>query len=344
MNDATVAGVSTIEEAASRILQMDEPPQEELPSEEPVEAEAQAEAEPEEEVEVKAETDSEESSEQDLSELIDFLSDKESWDSITIPTKIDGKEGKATLSELVREYQVGKFADRKAESLANKEKELEAKVQQRESEFSQKLEQAKGLISSLEQQYLAEFQQIDWNALREQDPAEFSARRQELLERQARLEAARDGIAQQQQQAYFENMRKHLEAQHKLIPELIPEWSDNDVATKEREELGKYLESQGVPREVIYGKADAHGNIIHPGISDAITIKLARKAWLYDKGAEQVEVTKKKVRSVPKVTRPGKPTTKADIDKDAFKKRRSQLKKSGKVEDAASLIYDILGG
>jgi len=348
MNDATVAGVSTIEEAASRILQMDEPPQEELPSEEPV-AEVEEETESVEAAEEAEETEQVEPETEDglseLDELNAYLNEaKESWENIRIPTKVNGKEGQATLSELVRAYQIDKSVDQKAESLATARKEFEAERQRITTEHSQQLEQAKGLINTLEQQYLAEFQQVDWQALREQDPAEFSARRQELLERQSRLEAARDGITKQQYQSYMENMQKHLEEQQKLIPELIPEWSDESVAKQEREELGKYLESEGMPREAIYGKLDNNGNLVSPGIADALAIKIARKAMLYDKGAKQVDVTKKKVRSVPKVTRPGKPATKTDIANDALKKKRSQLKKSGKVEDAASLIYDILGG
>lgn len=344
MIDAIPQDVSlTVASAAEKILAMDEPPQEELSEDESETIEA-----PEtEEVEDSSEEESEETSEESasLSELVEYLAEnKDIYDDVKIPTKVNGKEGVATLSELVRAYQIGQSNDQKADSLASERQAFEAQKQDALSQTNQQLEQAKGLSQMLEQKFLEEFNQINWQELRETDPAEFSAKRQDFTERHGQLQQARQHITTTQQSQMRDAYREHLAKESKRLPELVPEWADETTAKQEKVELRNYLLSMNIPAEQIDGKVDANGNIVAPGLSDAHAIAIARKAMLYDRSQQNVSVTKKKVKKLPKVLKSGKTTTKSEIDHAAQKKKRDRLRQTGRPEDAASLIFDKLFG
>lgn len=341
----------TVAEAANILLKMGEP--EEAKPEEQTESQPEAvetsEETPTEEEEVLESTPEEETVDEsaDFSELNEWLSDpdsREQFENLKIKTKVNGVEGEATLADLVKSFQIGENVEQLADGLKSRRREFEEEKTQALNTLNTQLTQAASLVDQLEKSFLSDFEKVNWEELRTTDPAEFSARRQEMLERQQGIQNTKASIVQTQQGNIREQLNVKMAEEAKRLPEIIPAWTDNETAAKEKAQIRDYLFKQGFSQGEIDGATDQSGNIISTGIVDARAIALARKAMLFDQGQSQVEVTKKKVRKVPKIAKPGKPQGKQDVKTQALKDKRKRLKKSGRLDDAASLIHDTMFG
>ena len=342
----------TVEDAAAKILSLTTPDQEEV-------IEESAEATPEEtteeiveeteesEVEASEEDEAEETEEPDdeLTEVKEWLIEsKDKYDDLQVMTKFNGTETPVPISELVKSYQLNQNAEHRADSLKVEREEFKSEKEKILAETNQQLNHASELVSVLEQSFLADFNKVNWEELRENDPGEFSAKRQDLLERQQGIQSIKAGIGGKQREIFKKEFEAKIRAEQKRLPEVIPEWSDSKVASTESKEIRDYLLSQGLTPDEIDGATDAQGNIVSLGIVDSRAIMLARKAMLFDKGQKKVEVAKKKVRNVPKVIKAGKPREKAEINAEKSAKQFSRLKKTGKLDDAASLLMERMFG
>jgi hypothetical protein len=170
----------------------------------------------------------------------------------------------------------------------------------------------------------------DFDRMYDEDPIE--ANRAERLfrkkqeERQAKLQA----IAQEQQRVELANaeeqnqhMRGLIQQEVGRLPDVIPEWKDESTAAKQREELRNYLIDQGVAEEEL-------GALVR-----ADHIKVLRKAMLYDQGQRRVSKAKKQGRQTGTVKAGSRPTSKT-------KAARQRFAKSGRLDDAAALIEQLL--
>ena len=175
----------------------------------------------------------------------------------------------------------------------------------------------------------------DFDRMYDEDPIE--ANRAERLfrkkqeERQAKLQA----IAQEQQRVELANaeeqnqhMRGLIQQEVGRLPDVIPEWKDESTAAKQREELRNYLIDQGVAEEEL-------GALVR-----ADHIKVLRKAMLYDQGQRRVSKAKKQGRQTGTVKAGSRPTSKPSARKT--KAARQRFAKSGRLDDAAALIEQLL--
>lgn len=342
---------TTIEEAAEKILNLSKPEESEVTSDEVTNEEVAPEETPSEEVQASEETTEEvieAQEEPEVTEDNEFVTDLNEWltsgqfDGVEVPVKINGTEGKTSLADLVKDYQIYQSSEERLNALKEDKSKFLQEKEQLLSNLNAQLTQASELTQTLEKQFVDEFNSIDWKELRETDPAEFSAKRQELLERQEQVNGIKQGIYQKQQEAIRDQMQKTMQEQSVRIKDLIPEWSDDSVAQQEKSSIREYLINSGFNPVEVDGAVDANGNIQSVGIVDARAIALARKAMLYDQGSKKLDIVKKKVVKVPKVAKPGKPQVKEDEKTELLNKQKSRLRKSGKMEDAANLISQLL--
>lgn len=340
----------TLEQAAAKLM----PEPEEQP-EVAEQASDEPQSEPSEEVETTVEASEEvveESTEEPvedetvefITDLNDWIRDKSHYGEIKIPTKVNGQEGEATLSDLIADYQIKQASEERLNSLKAEKAEFESERVKQQEVFNNQLTQATELVNLLEKQFLADVENINWEELRETDPAEYSARRQDLQEKQQQLLQAKESIQTEQQTKVMENYQTLLAKESQALMETFPSWADEAVAKQQKTEIRDFLLTSGFTPQEIDGAVDDRGNLQAMGIIDHRAINLAYKAMLYDRGMQKADVAKKKVMKVPKVAKPGAPKGKSDEDVEKQKKLRGKLKKSGKVEDAAALIRDRMFG
>ena len=251
-------------------------------------------------------------------------------------TKVDGAESQVSLAEIVKSYQLEGHLTRKSQELAEKAKAFEAEREKQTSDLQNRLLEANQLIGHFEQQFMAEFNSVNWPELRQTDPAEFAAKKQEYNERWNQLQSHRQQVISNAQKVHQENQQKAQEKfqeilrteEEKLLSK-FPDWKDPEKAKVGKKEVGEYLTSYGFKPEEI------------SQIYDHRQVDIVRKAMLYDKMSTKTDVAKKKVAVLPKVL---KPSANKDPKRDALVEGMKRLEKSGRIEDAAAVLKLRLKG
>lgn len=254
---------------------------------------------------------------------------------IRLRAKVDGEVSEVDLAQLRKSYQLEGHLNKRSMEIAELRKAQEAQWQQTQTQLGQQIHYAAELTQTLEQRLAQEISAIDWNELRQSDPAEYAARRQEMQERQqeiatikgnlsARVQAHQSELQQKQQSQMSEILQREGEA----LTAVIPEWKDAAKATAGRAELRSYLNGQGFNDEEL------------GSVYDHRVVLLSRKAMLYDQMSKQADTAKKKVVSLPKLVKPGTATSRAESDTEARKQKLNRLARSGSIDDAAALFFD----
>ncbi len=163
---------------------------------------------------------------------------------------------------------------------------------------------------------------IDWEALKQSDPVNYSIKREEYRERQdalARAQAEQSHIMQAQ-------MVEHLKVEQEKLIETIPEWKDNNVAEKEKKEVVTFAKRFGFSDQELQNATDHRA------------INVLRKAMLYDKLANSKGTIKKKVNKAPRMVKGGRPVTKSEVSQRREQELLNKLNKSGNREDAINYM------
>lgn len=273
----------------------------------------------------------------ELAEVIDV--DLETLYKLKIPaTDPRGQRTEVSIGEVKDKLQDFLRVQEERQAFEIQRQTFETERQQAEQILVQRLQEADQFLSAFETQLNAEEQQIDWNSLRTNNPAEYSALKAEFADRKEALRQHRTQMtakaSQAQEQAFLEQkqaMEQRLLQEHKLLLQALPEWTDEKKASTEREQLKSYLKSEGFSDQDI-GTAADHRLIV-----------MARKAMLFDQGTKKADVAKKKVKSLPKRVKPtSNSKSKVDVETEKQKKMRRSLRKTGKVQDAAALLKSRL--
>lgn len=264
-----------------------------------------------------------------------FELDEDAIKAIKVKTKVDGKEGEATLKDVIKNFQLDKALTERAETLAHMRKEYEQRFQQWEHQYAEKMQFADAFTGIMENSLKQQVANVDWKQLREDDPAEYAARRQEFMERIGELEALKAKVQNQRQidaQRLYEQqnlaVRAAIEENVKRLPELIPEFKDRETMRAEMEELKQYLRSNAYKDEEI------------DSVYDARAIAVARKAMLYDKLVAKGLKKQAESKPKPKFVKPSARPIKEAVNQDKRLQKIRQLKRTGSVHDLAALILD----
>lgn len=326
-------------------------PQPEQPVQEVKEVEAVPETEVEEEA--KAESEAEESKQEDqddantevvetqleLSQFAEILGLDESKididddGTVYAKIKVDGEEGRAKFTDLVKSYQLEGHLTKKSMELSEAKKAADAMRAEFEAQKQSQLSQIETMTRVLYQDLHNEASAIDWNELRVTDPGEYAAKVTEFQQREARLQQAAQQIESERSQAMQgqqQALREHLRNEDQKLMSAIEGWSDMTKAQKELGEIYSYLgNAYGFDQSDLVGKYDNAGNIVKPGVTDHRLVLLARKAMLYDNLQKSKPAVTKKVVTAPKIVRAGTPPSKGERELSSINKLKAQIKKSG---------------
>lgn len=256
-----------------------------------------------------------------------------SFDILAATVEVDGEE--ITVEELKRGNLRHRDYTRKTQELAEARREMAAQYEEIERERAQYAQMLPALQERLQQPVE---QEPDWDTLYDTDPtmaakAERQWRKQQE-ERATQLEAVQ---AERQRMAHLEQQRvdqmqaQYFEQQRQILPEIIPEWRDTSVASKEAKDIRSFLLTEGFTEQDVNG------------LTNATLVKLARKAMLYDKGQTRATEAKQK----PKTQKPRK-TLKAGSRGSQPKPRSEQqqalqrARQTGRMQDAAAAIKSLL--
>jgi hypothetical protein len=266
----------------------------------------------------------------------------EDFYSLSFPITVGEESRDMVFSEIKDSVETKERALKWQEEAKTAREEAKAYAEQSQAQIKQALAQANQLTEGLDAMYLAPYQQVDWATLREEDPAEFAAKRQEYLDTKNAVDAKKAEVAQQieayktqanddQMASQREVLAREQAALHKAWPEMADDTVDSETGKTKgdlvRAGLVNELKGRGFTDDEIGQAADSR------------MILLARDAMLYRAQSERANVATKKVVKIGKtVLTPGAAQSKAEGLRAAVDPLRQKLRKSGKVEDFAALL------
>ena len=240
--------------------------------------------------------------------------------------KAAGEEREVTLDELIRGYQLEADYTRKTQSLAEERKAVEAEkariqeANQLRDQYAQRLQIIENMLNSQPQE--------DLEQLKEVDPIGYAvkvAEQQQKEKQLAAIQAERARIAQAQQAEQSELLQKHLAAEAAKLEQAIPELGDKEKGQAVRSEIRSFAKSIGWSDEEL------------ANVYDSRAVLTLYKAMQYDKLMSKNPEVAKKVSQAPKMLKAGVSTQRSP-DQEQTKKIKQQLKRSGRVADAANVF------
>ena len=172
---------------------------------------------------------------------------------------------------------------------------------------------------------------LDWDALERENPVQWLKLKELERQKTGEIQAVQAEQMRMQQLLAGENDKKlqdHLVVEHGLVLEKIPEWADSDLQATEQRKL------------VEFGKAIGFSDEELNTLYDHRALVVLRDAMRYNEltNGDRITAAKSKIGSV----KGGNKETSRRVRSRQVKAKRAQLKKTGKVDDAAALFADIL--
>jgi len=267
-------------------------------------------------------------------ELVDLMDEDEPSENTQELIDLDGE--KLTLEEIKKERLRQKDYTQKTQKLAEERKEIESL----KSQLSKENEEAKARrdeyernLQILTQQLQQNQETVDWDALYQNDPAEFVKKKAEFdqrkeLEQRAYQEQQRILAEKQKEQENIYN--NYLEQERVKLVEKLPIYGDKEKGESFRKNLVNFA------KEIGYTDSEVATLVDHRAV-----LVLA-DAYRYNK-LRQANLNKKKVTKAPKMMSSSAVVDESDTAsaKKRVRSKIANLKKTGKVQDAVSIFKEM---
>lgn len=245
----------------------------------------------------------------------------------------DGKQIKKTKDEVITLAQQGFDYTQKTQQLAAEKREVQAQIQaaQQQVQLQNALIEHIAEAKSIEGQ-LAQYKNVDWNALIAQDQVYAMQLDRQYRELQQSYQGKVSEISQLSQQAVAQTEQRKREMignEHQALIRAIPDWADGEKSRAESAEIKDFLTKAGFTDEDVASVYD-HRQVV-----------IARKAMLYDKLIASKPEISKRVAEAPKPVKPGS-AQQRNPKGEAYAKARETLKKTGRSDDAAAALVRLL--
>jgi hypothetical protein len=258
--------------------------------------------------------------------------DDASFDLLSATVEVDGEE--ITVEELKRGNLRQRDYTRKTQELAEARKQLEVNYEEIQRERAQYAQMLPALQERLQQPVE---QEPDWDTLYDTDPTmaakaerQWRKQQEERTAQMQAVEAERQRMMGLEQQRLEQMQARYFEEQRQILPEIIPEWRDNTVASKEAKDIRGFLLKEG------FSEQDVNG------LTNATLVKLARKAMLYDQGQTRATEAKKKPKTQKTKTLKAGSRSTQPRPKSEQKQALQRVRQTGRVQDAAAAIKTLL--
>lgn len=250
-----------------------------------------------------------------------------------------GEEAKkVSLKELQSGYMMQADYTKKTQELAQVRKQTAQATEQAVAAERTQYLQTLGHLNALVQQAAApELQQVDWNRLASESPADYvrlDNRRKQVEFTLNRLTEEAQRLTQKQEQEREQRWSQAVSESREVLNGKIPSWTDELYGTL----LKRGMQTYGYTPEDITGQS-RKDTFISPAF-----IEMLHDAHQYRLLKEGKPAVEKKVAEVPKAIKPGARQPVQAPQQQEFQKARQALRSSGRVEDAASVFQSFVGG
>ena len=222
------------------------------------------------------------------------LSFDEEGNPVGFNVKVNGEASTVPTKDLIAGFQNNKAFTQKSQEHAEAVKAFEVQKEQVEQTYASKLESVDQLTQYFEKQLIAEWDGVNWEELRQRDPAEYAAARQDYAARAGELQNIKDAIGADKEsqskeilEAQQAKAQAFLAEQHEQMLANNPEWSDKKVLEQAQTKFKSFVKDR-------YGFSEQEFD----SVFDARLIELIKDAQKYHEGAKVA--AKKIVKPVPK--------------------------------------------
>lgn len=235
-----------------------------------------------------------------------------------VKVKVNGETSVVPMNDLLAGYQQNKSITIKGQNLSKERKEFDEQREKVAQAYQARLKDVDALNKHLESRLVSDFEGIDWNKLRAEQPAEYAAMRQDFSERIQQIEQTKLAIASAEEKAANEAAEaskgealQFIKVNYEKMVDNNPTWSDDKVFEKDMNQLCSFIvDEYGFDqKDFVFAR-------------DARLVELIQDARKYKEG---VKLAKDKLnkKTVPK------------FQKSAGKKKMTKTSKLDKLTKAA---------
>lgn len=259
-----------------------------------------------------------------VEELLEhFELDASYFEGLEVTRRINGVDKTYRIGEILDGADKVNAADEYLAETRAKAKAITAEAEQHKNALGENVVVFGKLLEQVESRLSEDRKNINWAELREKDPAEHAALKQEMRDREDELKSIKEQAqasyrtalqqAEKQQEAA---LKARLPKEREILLEKLPDWGeDTDKADAEARDLVTFLADEGYSKEemkfVMYNGRD---------------LSMAVRAMRYDRIKDNASAQEKRVRKVPRILKPG-----ADKGGDS--------KANEKPKDRAEILY-----
>lgn len=290
--------------------------------------EAEAEGEPD-EVE---QAESEESTEEEGADEQDEVEPGDSPETRLHKFRGAGKDHEVPYDELLRFAAAGVDYTHKSMGVAEEKREalrVQEAARAERDKYAQRLPALEAVLAET-------MPPEPDDALRQSNPGEFAAQREERRAHKEKLDAIRseqDGIRAQQEREHNDRYVAHMEGEEKALLAAVPEWKDEARASAEKGKIVQYANSLGMDTAYL------------ESVTDHRFMLLLRDSMLYREAQTKgKEAIREKVAAAPQVLKPGgrpQQNTANKAKRGEVQRLAEKLEKSGRTDDAAKLFEHL---
>ena len=257
------------------------------------------------------EVSDEEAEEGDETDLEAIAEDDSSWESVLgvsedklsfddngniagVKVKVDGEASTVGMEDLIAGYQTNKSVTQRSQAFAEEKKVFEGLREQVEQTYASKLQSVDALTAHFEKQLISEYDGVNWEELRVQNPAEYAAAKQDFSAKAGELQRIQEAIDSDRQgqeadaiEAQQVKAQAYLKSQYDLMIVKNPEWVDEKKLKLASTEFKTFVNEN-------YGFTEQEFD----SVFDARLIELIKDAQKYHNGAKVA--AKKMIKPVPK--------------------------------------------
>ena len=247
---------------------------------------------------------------------------------------VNGNNQNVNLNELMKGYSRESDYTKKTMDLSNQRKEVESLQDNLKKEFEavkssrdQYAQQLDVLSKNLKQE-----ENIDWENLYQDNPAEYVRKKAESDKRKETLQ-----LAQQEQQRIQQEKRSEQEKvyqdyilnERRILAEKLPVYADKNKGAEFTKRLSNFAKESGYSEQEIDMMVDHRA------------VLLLADAYRYNQ-LKKTKLSGNKVNKAPRVVTSNASNIREDSDrKQNVDKRMTRLKKSGHIKDAQSVLKEM---
>jgi hypothetical protein len=270
----------------------------------------------------------------DVNDIVDNEETISTNEETLYEVTINGTKHQVTLDELTKGYSRESDYTKKTMDLSNQRKDIESMQGNLKSELEAVKNSRNQYAERLDEisKQLSREENIDWETLYQDDPAEYvrkkaqsDMRKEKLQQAQFEQQKIQDEQRSEQEKVYNE----YIANERRLLEEKLPIYKNKEKGAEFIKKITNYARENGYTEQELAMMVDHRA------------VLMLADAYKYDQ-LKKTKLSGKKVSNPPKIVRPNASNVSADSEqKQNVDKRMSRLKKSGHIKDAQSVLKEM---